>query len=249
MKWPRWVVLAYLDFSDTLRPGIFDALVVTMSLVGVVLSYLEYFGSSPALAMSILSPTLLATALYLALRSSAGLAHMAEDRVIDVYLSYPLGRSIVAGVLLVSRVLVPASLIILLPALAAGVVYSPLVGSEALHYLEMIGAFIVQAVFYGLMFSVIALFARRGSAASIISLLTYFVYNILGVILSNLAESPESLMYKLSRSMSFYLVVYQRLTGVSIASPPGTLELCFVPCLSLALAAGFIAYFRGWYEP
>lgn len=249
MRLPRWAVLAYLDFSDTLRPGVFDALILIMSLVGVILSYLQYYGSSASLAMSILSPTLLATALYLALRSSAGIAHMAEERVVDVYLSYPIRRPVLAGVLLLSRVVVPALLIILLPALAASVAYYPLVSGEAARYTAMVAGFIVQAVFYGAAFSLIALLSRRGGTASIVSLLFYFVYNILGIILSNLASAPQSLMFRVSRAMSFYLVVYQRLTGTSIVPPPGALEMLFVPLLTILLAALFIAYFARWYEP
>ena len=246
---PRSIVVAYLDFTDTLKPGIFDALILVLSFVGVLLSYIQYYGRPAGLAVAVLSTTLLATALYLSLRSAAGLAHMAKERVLDVYLSYPVGRGTLAAVLLLSRVIVPVLLIIGIPALAASIAYYPLVAERPGEYVAMVGAFMVQGLFYGAVFSLIALAARSPGSASILSLLYYFTYNILGVILANLAAGYTSLMYRLSRSMTFYLVVYQHITKPSIGSPPEAWEYLFVPLLALAAAAAFIAYFRGWYEP
>ena len=249
MRLPRSIVLAYLDFSDSLRLGLFDAVIFIFTFVGVLLAYLEYYGSSASLAMSILSPTLLATALYLALRSSAGIAHMAGEGVLDIYLTYPLSRPVIAMVILVSRVFVPALIIIGLPALAASIVYYPLIKSETLKFLEMLGAFLLQAIFYGVSFSVIALLAKRGGTASILSLLYYFTYNILSVILSNLSSTYESLTYKISRAMSFYLVTYQHVNPPSIVTPPSWWEALLVPGLTLLLGGVFILYFTRWYEP
>ena len=246
---PRSLVLAYLDFSDSLRAGIFDALIAVLSFVGVLLSYVQYYGRPAGLAMGVLTTTLLAAALYLALRSSAGIAHMSQDRVLDIYVTYPVGRGAVAGVLLLSRVVVPSLLIIGVPALAAGVAYYPLVSSRPGEYLLMFTAFIVQAMFYGAVFSLIALAAKSPGSASILSLLYYFTYNILGIILANLASSYESIMYRLSRSMSFYLVVYQHITRPTIVPLPAWWEYLLVPLLALLAAASFVAYFRGWYEP
>ncbi|MCE4624382.1 MAG: hypothetical protein F7C35_00770 [Desulfurococcales archaeon] len=249
MKLPRSVVLAYLDFSDSLRLGLFDAVIFIFTFVGVLLSYLEYYGSSASLAMSILSPTLLATALYLALRSSAGIAHMAGEGVLDIYLTYPLSRPVIALVILISRVIVPSLIIIGLPALAASIVYYPLISAETLKFLEMFGAFLVQATFYGVSFSVIALLSKRGGTASILSLLYYFTYNILELILSNLSATYESITYKISRAMSFYLVAYQHVNPPSIVPPPSLWEALLVPGLTLVLGALFVLHFSRWYEP
>jgi hypothetical protein len=249
VKLPRSVVLAYLDFSDSLRPGIFDALILVLSLVGVILSYIQHYGSSSMLALSILSPTLLATALYLALRSAAGLAYMASEGVLDLYLYYPLSRATTGVVLLVSRVIVPTILIIGLPALAASIVYYPLISREPYEYTILWGSFIVQALFYGFTFSLIALLSKKAGSASILSLLYYFTYNILSLILQNLASSTESVLFKLSRSMSFYLVVYQRLNPSSIAGKPEAWELSLIPLLTLVIAISFVVYFSRRYEP
>ncbi len=249
MKIPRGAILAYLDFADSLKIGLFDTLIFVLMFVGVILSYVQYYGRPAGLALGILGPTLLAAALYLSLRSAAGLAHMARDRILDIYITYPISRGTVAVVLFISRVLVPATLIVSLPALAAAIVYYPLIKSAPTEYIEMWGAFLIQAIFYGVTFSLIALLTRSGGGASIGSLLFYFTYNILGVVMSNLAGSYESILYKASRAMTLYLVVYQKITKPSIAPLPSSWELLFVPLLTTAVLVAFLVYFKRWYEP
>ncbi len=246
----RLLLLSYLDLSDSLKPPVFDLMVFTITFMSVLIAYIQLYSSSTSLALNLFGPVLLATALYLSLRSSSGIAYLISTRQIEAYMAYPISRRSVGIALYVSRVLTPSILLILLPALAAGTVYYPLIRSEGLDYTVMAGAFIVQALFYGSVFALIAIATKNSGSASILSLVFYFTYNITALILAAISTSFQSILYKLSQAMSFYLVVYQYLvTPKGSLLHPGPAEFLFVPLATIIVTLGILEYMARRFEP
>jgi ABC-type transport system involved in multi-copper enzyme maturation permease subunit len=236
-----------IDSADSVRPPLFDLLVFTMTFLSAVLSYVQLFSSTVSLALSVLSPSLLAAALYLALRGSAGISHLISDRIMELYMSYPISRGGISVAIYASRVAIPSILLISLPALASGIILLPLIESDISGYLAMYGAFLLQAIFYGTVFIAMSLHTRSTGASSILSLLFYFTYNIISLILSSIASDVNSLLFRLSRAMSFYLTVSAELE--SNVAPPHLWEILLVPALTAITFAWYLAYFIRRFEP
>lgn len=246
----RPLMLAYLDLSDTLKPPVFDLLVFTLTFMSAIVCYIQLYSSGSSLALNVLSPVLVATALYLALRSAGGLAFLISTRSLEVYMAYPLSRRGVAGALLLSRVIGPGGLLISLPAVAAALIYLPVVRADLEGFLAVYAGFLVQALFYGLSFALIALASKNSGSAGILSLIYYFTYNLAGFILATISSTPYSLTFKASQAMSFYLTVYQWVT-MPPGSPmrPGLGELLAVPLATLAIGLLTVEYLARWFEP
>ncbi|MCE4609972.1 MAG: hypothetical protein F7C36_06315 [Desulfurococcales archaeon] len=249
MSLKRIYGLLSLDLSDTIRPPLLYFMVFVITLLSVVLAYVQLFSTTESLAMNILRPTLLATALFLALRGASGISQLVSNRVMEVYLSYPVSRLSIAIVLYISRVVVPSILLITIPLLAAGIVLEPLVVQESSNYILMGISFLVQALFYGSVFVLIALVAKSTGTTSILSLLFYFSYNIIALILSSVSSSVTSTLFRLAQAMSFYMTVYNSLTTNIEALRPYLWEYLLVPSLTSLSALAFILIMSRRFEP
>ncbi len=249
MKMKGVLSLLSLDLSDTVKPPMLYFMIFIISLLTVVLSYVQLFSSASSLAMSVLRPTLLATALFLALRGASGLSQIITGKIMDLYLSYPVSRKTIAFIIYASRVIIPSLILLAMPMIAASIVLSPLILKYPGEYLLMGAAFLVQALFYGSVFVLIAIVAKSPGTTSILSLLFYFSYNIIQLILTSIASSVTSTLYKFAESMSFYLTMYSGLEATSPSLMPQTWEYLTVPIMTLISFTAFLIYIERRFEP
>ena len=242
----RPVELILLDSGDSLRPPGFDVMMIIIASLGAVLATIQPISQPHVAARIILDPTLFATTLFLALRGSAGVAGLVQRGIMDVYLSYPLSRAQVFLSLSVSRVLLPALTLLSAPLIVAGVILLPVIASDPLAYLMVLGGYLLQAYMYGLVFMLAGIATRNTGTASIVSITFYFTYNIVMILLSTVGTALEkTVLVKLSDSMAFYYLVYRHLLGVGV----DTLQLLFVPTLTLAILLLGLLYFVRRFEP
>ena len=248
----RLVDLIVLDSLDSLRPPGFDLMVLVIATLGAILGSIQPATSSYLLARLILEPTLFTVALYLALRSAAGVASLVGEGIMEVYLSYPLSRGGLALALVTSRVLVPSLILLSVPLAVAGVILAPVVTRDPLGLLVVFTGYLVQAFFYGIVFLGIALSSRTSGTASILGITFYFAYNIVWMLLATLSPGLGSGLLRLSVAMKFYEVLYyyaMSLSGVHPSIEPGLLGFTLVPTMTLIALAGTIAYFKWRFEP
>jgi len=247
----RALRLAALDGLDSLRPPGFDVMMFVIATLGAVLAAVQPLSEPYALARMILDPTLFTVALFLALRGSAGLAGLIRGGILEVYLSYPVGRVGVAAAILASRILVPAASLLALPLIVASILLYPVVARDPAGLLIVYAGYMVQAVFYGLVFALIAVATKNTGTASIASITFYFAYNVIWFIIRAVSPSPDSILYTAAEALHFNYIAYRYAIiragtgGLEI----GTLQAVLVPAATLALAAAFILYMARRFEP
>ncbi len=187
-----------------------------------------------------------ATAIFLALRSAAGITGLIQNGVINTYMSYPVSRLGVAFSLLLSRVLIPAASLLLIPLVVAGIILWPTISSGLGNYALMYMAYLTQALLYGSMFTLIAVISRSPGTASVASIAVYFTYNVLSLIFSVIGSSMGiGFLIDFGDAMGFNYMVYRRLLGETVL----VWQLALVPLLTITLISGILAYFTRRFEP
>ncbi|MFN4046665.1 MAG: hypothetical protein ACK4H7_04925, partial [Acidilobaceae archaeon] len=166
----------YIDLSDVLRPPGIDLLLVLVAALGTILVSIQPVTSPVLASMMALEPTLIALAIFLALRGAAGVTWLVQSGIMHVYLSYPVSRASIAMVLIASRVVIPSILILGIPLVAALILLGPtLIGGldkVAVAYLS----YIDQAALYGSLFLLIALRVKSQATSGLLSVALYFTY-------------------------------------------------------------------------
>ena len=247
----RVLRLAALDGLDSLRPPSFDVMMLVIATLGAVLAAVQPLSESYAAARMILDPTLFTVALFLALRGSAGLAGLVGSGVLEVYLSYPVHRRGVALALLTSRILVPAASLLALPLLVASILLYPVVSRDPAGLLIVYGGYLLQAFFYGVVFSLIAVVAKSTGTASVASITFYFAYNVIWIIIQAISPGPESTLYTLAEALHFNYIAYRyaiiRAGAVGLEIEP--FQALLVPMATLAATIAFIVYLERRFEP
>ena len=244
--------LVVLDSLDSLKPPGFDLMVFIIATLGAILGSIQPATSSYILARIILGPTLFTVALYLALRSAAGVANLVSSGVMEVYLSYPLSRGSIVSVLVTSRIVLPTLLLLSIPLAVSTIILYPVVSRDPVALLIVFTGYFVQGVFYGIIFLLIALVSKSSGTASILGITFYFAYNILWMLLSTLASGIGSSLMKASIAMRYNEVMYyyaMEVTGLKPSFRPGVLCLSLVPIMTLASFILLLIYFTRRFEP
>jgi ABC-2 type transport system permease protein len=231
--------------SDTLRPSGLDVLVVLLATLGAILVTIQPV-TSPLIASSmVLEVTLFATALFLAIRGSAGLAALIQSGVLNVYLSYPLHRVTVAAILLVGRVLLPSALILLTPLVAATLLLGPTLYRGLDVILGMYVAYVFQATLYGSVFLLIAVIVRSQATSGILSVAAYFTYSALQIILVGIGGAVgNDTVRRLGEALSLPNIAYYSYSNMDYAM----WQLALVPGLTVVTVLAYLAYMSRRFE-
>ena len=237
--------LLYIDISDTLRPPGLDVLVVLLAMLGAVLVSIQPV-TSPLVASRIaLDPTLVATVLFLAIRSSAGLAALVQSGVMNVYLSYPMSKATIALILLASRVIIPSALILATPLAATLILLGPTLYRGLDMVLGSYIAFLLQSLLYGSIFMLIAVRARSQAASGILSVAVYFAYIALQLITFGIGSATgNETLRRLGEAMYLPDVAYYAYIGSSYEG----WQLALVPLLTALSSIAYLAYFSRRFE-
>ncbi len=241
----RYAGLLSIDASDTLRPPGFDVMTLLLAMLGGVLAVLQPITDPAGVATSVLDPTLFAVAIFLAMRAAAGISGLAENGVLQVYLAYPVSRLGVGAVLWVSRVLIPAASLLAIPAATASLILYPVVSQAPGRLLAVYAAYLVQALLYGTVFSLIAVKTRSPATSGLFSIAFYFTYTVSAFIL--VVVSTNLGVPWLSRagvSLLYYRVVLEALGGAEVAA----WQLAAVPAGLAAALAALLLYFHRRFE-
>lgn len=241
----RTASLLYLDSVEVFRPPGFDAMLLLISALGAALVVLQPVTSPVAAVRSALEPTLIAATLFLALRGAAGITGLIQEGVMNVYLSYPISRRWVALSIYASRVVMPSIILLSGPIAIVMVILWPVITRDLYGLAGMYTAYLIQAVFYGTLFALVAVNAKTPGTSGVISVTIYFVYNVASIILAVIGASTGSqLIIDLASSMLLYIAVYNYFTGVDV----GPEQLVLVPAATLILFAAFIIYLSRRFE-
>mgnify|MGYP001770691795 FL=1 len=246
----RALELLYMDLWDALRAPAFD---VMMLIVGVLSGALIVMApvSSALGALSpnnFFNPVMISVAvatIYMALRSASELVDMIQGGVLQVYMAYPVSRRTVAWTLYLTRSLIPAVILIGLPALVAAIVLYPVVLRSPLDFLLMWLSYLVQSQLYGTAFLLLATRLRTSGMAIVASISFYFGYVALSFFLDLVGYLDSiTVLTQVSNSMGFYYVVYDMLTSGAPAW-----EAAVVPSLFIGLLAAYVTYVARRFEP
>jgi len=247
----RSLELLYLDLWDALRPPAFDIMLLVVAALGGALSVLQPITSpvealSPEFTFSSAQLALFVTAIYIAIRVSSDFVNIIQGGIMQVYMSYPLSRGSVASVLYVTRSLLPAVILLGVPAAVTAIVLYPVVLKGPAEYLAMWLSYLLQSQFYGIIFLVLASRFRSTGTAIVASISFYFGYvAISGVLyLIGFLDNIQSLI-DASNAMGFYYVAYYGLTGQSFPA----WEYLVVPLLYVVLLVLYFYYFERRFEP
>jgi ABC-2 type transport system permease protein len=237
--------ILYIDISDVLRPPGLDVLVVLLAMLGAILVSIQPV-TSPIIASRIaLDPTLIATALFLAIRSSAGLATLIQSGILNLYLTYPIHRVTVAVVLLVSRVIIPSALILATPLVTILI----LLGSTLYRGLDVILgmylAFLFQAVLYGSIFLLVAVRVKSQATSGILSVAAYFTYIALHLILTGIGGAIGSdVVRRVGEAMYLSDIAYYAYSNLDYE----VWQLTLVPGLSILVILAYLTYMSRRFE-
>lgn len=207
--------LTIIDLSDVLRPPGLDILLVIVATLGSLIVSIVPITDASSFSRGVLDPTLIALVLFLAIRSASGIASLMESGVLTIYLSYPIPRSHIFIALLVSRVVIPSALILAVPLTTALVVLKFTMIDEldkiGLYYL----AFVLQSLFYGVIFALFAFLMRRQTASGIASVSAYFLVITLNIILPTIGDVLENeLLTELGLALSLPDILYRYVNGL-----------------------------------
>lgn len=247
MEVARLVRLAALDLQDTLRPPGFDALVLVTAALGGLLAGVQPLVEPHTVAMTVLEPALFATVVFLAVRGAAGLTGLVEHGVMALYMSYPVSRPGVGLALYISRVLAPSLVTLGVPLLVASALLFPVVSGDPLGLVAMYAAYLARAVFYGVVFAVIALKAKTPGTSGVASVAFYFFFEVLSVVLAQIGGGGgPSILMDLALAMQPSIALYNLYGGVEDVS---IAHVAALPVAAAALSAVYIWYFARRFEP
>ncbi|MEN3000187.1 MAG: hypothetical protein ABDH61_06420 [Acidilobaceae archaeon] len=237
--------LLYIDVSDVLRPPGLDVLVLLVAALGSALVTIQPV-TSPVVATRIaLDPTLFAAALFLAVRGSAGMAYLIQSGIINVYLTYPIGKVPLAVLLVISRVFVPSFVVLAAPLVILSLLLSSVMLKGPEKVLGLYFGFFFQASLYGLLFLLFALRSRSQSTSGLLSVSAYFAYVALALILQAVGRSiGNDLATKVGEAMYLPEMVYSSYLSGGAES----WQLLFVPSLVAFLFVLVVAYFSRRFE-
>ncbi len=237
--------ILYIDLSDALRPPSLDVLVVLLAMLGAILVSIQPV-TSPLIASRIaLDPTLIATALFLAIRSSAGLATLIQTGVLSLYLTYPVHRATVALIILVSRVLIPSTLILATPLATVTILLGPTLYKGFDVILGMYIAFLFQAILYGGIFLLIAVIVKSQATSGVLSVAAYFTYTALHLILTGIGGAVgNELVRRIGESLYLPDIAYY-----AYSSPDYEVwQLTIVPGLAVLVLLAYLVYMSRRFE-
>ncbi len=239
--------LAALDLSDTLRPPGFDALILVAAALGGLLAGVQPLIAGYAAAATVLEPTLFAATVFLAVRGAAGITGLVEQGIMQVYLSYPVSRAGVALALYFSRVVAPSVLVLGVPSLVAVVLLAPVVARNAESFLAMYSVYLAHAVFYGSVFSLIALKAKSPGTSGVASVAFYFAYEVLSIVLAQIGSGAGGGVFlDVALAMKPGIALYNLYSGVGDVTYTHVLAL---PAATAILSAFYLWYFARRFEP
>ena len=238
--------LLVIDAVESLRPPGFDVMLFLVALLGGVLAVIQPITDPATLVVSVLDPTLLAVAIFLALRAGAGITGLVESGVMQVYLAYPVSRPSAALVLWASRVLLPASVLVAAPVLAASAILYPVASSDPARLAAAVYGYMAQALLYGTAFALIAVKARNPGTASLLSIAFYFTYTVMGIILLALSTTlAEPILANIGKAILYYRTVLDMLTAPENVE---AWQAAWAPLAAAALLAAYLAYFTRRFE-
>lgn len=247
MEVARLARLTVLDLQDTLRPPGFDALVLVAAALGGLLAGVQPLVEPHIVAMTVLEPALFATVVFLAVRGAAGITGLAEHGIMTLYMSYPISRSGVGLALYVSRILVPSFMTLGVPLLVSSVLLFPVVSSDPLGLAAMYAAYLSRAVFYGVVFAVIALKAKTPGTSGVASVAFYFFFEVLSMVLAQIGGGGGPRIFMdLALAMQPTIALYNLYSGVEDVSIAHVIAL---PGAAATLSAIYIWYFARRFEP
>lgn len=247
----RPFVLVIMDSIDSMRPPGFDIMMLVIAALGAIMATIQPASQSYILARLVLEPTLFTVALYLGLRGASGLASLVKQQIIEVYMSYPVSRLGVITSILLSRVLIPAAMLLALPIIISGILLYPVVFKDPISYVLVFSGYYVQAILYGVVFLLIAIVSRSSGTASVLSITFYFAYNIIWLLIQSLSSSLGAWAEHMAIAMKFYRVTYfMALQHVGLRTMDITLvEYLFVPAIIGASTLSLVLYFTRRFEP
>ncbi|MCE4622671.1 MAG: ABC transporter permease [Desulfurococcales archaeon] len=251
MSVKRPFVLVVLDSLDSMRPPGFDIMMLVIAALGAVMATIQPASQSYILARLVLEPTLFTVALYLGLRGASGLASLVRQQIIEVYMSYPISRLGVIISIILSRVVIPAVMLLALPILISGILLYPVVLKDPVAYLLVFSGYLTQALLYGIVFLLIAIISRSSGTASVLSITFYFAYNIIWLLIQSLSSSLGSWAQHMAIAMKFYRVTYfMALQHAGLQTTGLTLtEYLFVPSIIVIATVSLVLYFTRRFEP
>lgn len=244
----RLYSLLYIDASDTLRPPGLDALVLIVGALGAIIIVLQPFTSPAMMLHASLDPTLVATAIFLALRGAAGVTGLVQNGVMNVYMAYPLSRASIALVLIVSRVIAPAAIILGAPSFIVLFIMWPSVKGSLDEFAASYLAYLAQAVFYGMVFTLIALRTKTPGSSGVLSVAFYFTYTVVGNVILGLIGRATGRQVLADIGDASYLpalVTFYYAGGEDFDA----WQFAMVPAAIVVLMAATLIYFMRRFEP
>ena len=246
---PRLAPLVMVDSADSLKAPTFDFMLLVVSAIAAALASIEPTTNPASVADAALDPAVVfAVSLYLAMRASSGLASLASSGLLQLYLSYPLGRLGVALALYLSRILLPVLVLVGAPLIVAAAIVPHIIAGAPLAYLEAYGAYVVYLTFLGTLFGLVGVATRNSGTSAVAGLAIYFLYEGVYLLLNVMATARGSYtLYKMAMAMTFYSVVSLKLSSPGV--PVSTWQFLLVPSLLVALFIVYLAYMRWRFEP
>ncbi len=247
----RAIELLYLDLWDALRPPAFDIMLLIVAVMAGSLTVLQPVSTglsaiAPSNGFNPVYMSLFVTTLYIALRSSSDLVNIVQGGIMQVYMSYPVSRRLVAAVLYLTRSLSPAIVLLGLPALVMGVILYPVVLKDPAQYLAMWASYLLQSQMYGAFFLLISTRLKSPGAAMVASVSFYFGYIAFSTLLGLLGIMDGIELYlRISNAMGFYYATYYYMTPTG--EPLWTLFV--VPAMYVAFMAAYFIYLDRRFEP
>ncbi len=247
----RALELLYIDMWDALRPPAFDILLLVVGIMAGALSVIIPITSpigalNPNNAFNPVMIGLAVATIYMALRSAADLVNVIQGGLFQVYMSYPISRLQVALTLYVARVIMPALILLGLPALVIGFMLYPVVLKNPLDFVALWLSYFVQSQMYGVIFLLLSSRFRAQGVAMVASVSFYFAYVALSFFLYLLGLFDDiKTLQQLSNAMGFYTVIYDFLAKVSTP----TWEAAVVPAVFIVLLGSYLAYMSRRFEP
>ncbi|MEM4507306.1 MAG: hypothetical protein QXP48_02435 [Acidilobaceae archaeon] len=229
-----------------MRPPGIDILLTIVAAIGAVIVSVQPVTDPASFSRGVLDPTLLALVIFLAARSTTGVASLTESGIMSLYMSYPLSRPGVFLVLLISRVLLPSALMLFVPLLTALITLKTTMLDElkriALFYL----AFLIQALFYGSLFLFIALLVKSQAVSAIAGVTAYFIVVALNTVLPLIGTARDiEFLVDFGSALSLPDIVYQNTRGAE----PQLWQYALIPFGAVFLAIVAVLYFSRRFEP
>ncbi|MEM1873123.1 MAG: hypothetical protein QXS85_04535 [Acidilobaceae archaeon] len=236
-----------IDSNEVMRPPVIDLLLVFVASLGAIIVVVQPVADPATFSRGVLDPTMLALVLFLAVRSAAGIASLTESGLMSLYLSYPLPRAGVFLSILASRVVAPSALILLVPLVTSLIVLKFSLLDEiswiALFYL----AFLTQALFYGSLFSLIAVTTRSQALSGVGGVVVYFIVIVMNTILPIIGRIREvELLEKIGHSLSLQDLVYYEYRGTREIE---VWQFALIPSLAVLAILIALIYFTRRFEP